>query len=431
MRCLCFQSAVGVSMVMLMTPEKGFHPYTCINVYDMMCRNRFLMPILFLLDVRTVALFVAMTFFVQATAIGAQAYLIRELRQYQGVGAAVMANLCVAVGLVLRLFIDHLPDFITTILASALILTGPGLFYIALGQFTGQTYSRAAVIGVIVFVLAFLLYFTYWNNNGQMRMVTLSLGAVVLIFILMFQLWRTRKTSLRFSADLMLLSFLIYGIFMIGRAVSIALNPPQDVFSNTPIQSATYLLLFVISFFWSTGFIIMVSQRLRNDLVEIATIDVLTRITNRRATQGFLDKELSRVQRQQSEFSVLLIDIDNFKQVNDRWGHAVGDYVLARTAGIFQSIIRKHDWVGRWGGEEFLIILPGPCDAGLLAERVRGEISKSEYRQGTASFGITVSIGVACAKQPEQIDQILKSADEALYTAKLTKNTVSQAMMEG
>ena len=90
-------------------------------------------------------------------------------------------------------------------------------------------------------------------------------------------------------------------------------------------------------------------------------------------------------------------------------------------------MIRKHDWAGRWGGEEFLIILPGPCDGEVLAERVRGEIANSKYNYGAASFGITVSIGVACAKQPEQIDQILKEADEALYTAKLTKNTVSVA----
>src|SRR4030095_11756047 len=103
------------------------------------------MQILFQVDVRTLALFVAMTFFVQATAIGAQAFLIRELRQYQGVGAALMANLCVAVGLLLRLFIGRLPDFVSTILSSALILTGPGLFYIALGQFTGQTYSKGTV----------------------------------------------------------------------------------------------------------------------------------------------------------------------------------------------------------------------------------------------------------------------------------------------
>jgi diguanylate cyclase (GGDEF)-like protein len=389
------------------------------------------MQILFQVDVRTLALFVAMTFFVQATAIGAQAFLIRELRQYQGVGAALMANLCVAVGLLLRLFIGRLPDFVSTILSSALILTGPGLFYIALGQFTGQTYSKGTVIGVITAVLSLLLYFTYWNNNIEMRMITLSLGAAALILILIYQLLRTRKTSLRFSADLMLISFLIYGIFLILRTILIALYPPQDSFSNTPIQSATYLLLFVISFFWSTGFIIMVSQRLRNDLMEIATIDVLTRIPNRRATQAFLERELSRTQRNQSEFSILMIDIDNFKQVNDRWGHSVGDYVLTKTASVFQSMIRKQDWVGRWGGEEFLMIMPGRCDTELLAERVRREIARTEYRSGAAAFGITISIGIACAKPADEIDQILKNADKALYRAKLTKNTVSTASMEG
>ena len=76
------------------------------------------MPINFQFDVRTVALFVAMTFFVQATVIGAQAFLIRELKQYRGVGAALMANLCVAVGLMLRLFADRLPEFFTTILSN-------------------------------------------------------------------------------------------------------------------------------------------------------------------------------------------------------------------------------------------------------------------------------------------------------------------------
>lgn len=388
------------------------------------------MPILFQFDVRTVALFVAMMFFVQATAIGAQAFLIRDLKQYRGVGAALMANLCVAVGLMLRLFADRLPDFLTTILSNILLLTGQGLFYIALSQFTGFKYSKVLVIGAIATVFSFLLYFRYWEDDIVKRVITLSLGSVAMVLILIYQLWQMRKTSLRFSANLMLVSFLIHGIFLIVRTISILLDPPQDMLNLSPTQSATYLLSFALSFFWSMGFIIMVSQRLRNDLMEVATMDVLTRIPNRRATQSFLEKELSRLQRNQGEFSVLLIDIDNFKQVNDRWGHAVGDYVLVKTAGIFQSIIRKHDWVGRWGGEEFLIILPGPCDAGLLAERVRSEIADSEYSHGAASFGITVSIGVACAQHSDQIDEILKNADQALYTAKLTKNTVSTAILE-
>jgi diguanylate cyclase (GGDEF)-like protein len=393
-----------------------------------MYRHRSRMQVLFLLDVRTVAVFVAMTFFVQATAIGAQAFLIRELRQYRGIGAALMANLCAAIGLVLRLFVGRLPDFISTILSSGLLLAGPGLFYIALGQFAGQAHSKTLVLSVITAVLSFLLYFTYWENRAEIRMVTLSLGAAAMILVLIAQLWRIRKTSLRFSADLMLFSFLIYGIFLIIRAISIALYPPPDSFSNTPIQSATYLLLFVISFFWSTGFLLMVSQRLRNDLIEFATLDALTKIPNRRAAEVFLEKELARTQRSDGEFAVLLIDLDNFKQVNDRWGHLVGDYVLAKTASIFQSVLRKQDWVGRWGGEEFLIVLPGACDAKVLGERVRCEVASTEYRHSGASFGLTISIGISCGRKTDTIDQILKKADEALYKAKRTKNAVSVAI---
>ena len=382
------------------------------------------MQVPYLFDVRTVALFIAMTFFVQATAIGAQAFLIRELKQYRGVGAAVVANLCVAAGLMLRLFADRLPAFFI-LPADLLILLGPALFYVALGQFTGLGYSKVLVIGILLSTLAFLVYFMYRENNVGIRTVIFSVATAVLVFVLIYQLWRTSRTLLQFSAYVMLIPFVIYGLFMIGRTISIALEPPQEAFSNSPAQSATYLLSFALSFFWSTGFILMVSQRLRNDLLEMATVDVLTRIPNRRATQAFLEKELSRAQRQNDEFSVLLIDIDDFKQVNDRWGHTVGDEVLARTASLFQSMIRKQDLVGRWGGEEFLIVVPGPCEAHLLAERVRSAIAAVEYHKGSNTFHITVSIGIACGHARSIGDEILKEADDALYKAKLTKNAVS------
>jgi len=283
------------------------------------------------------------------------------------------------------------------------------------------------VIGVLTAALLFLSYFTYWEDDLGKRVITFSLGSVAMVVMLILQLWRIQKTSLRFSATLMLASFLIHGLFLILRTISTILNPPQETLSLSPVQSATYLLSFAVSFFWSIGFILMVSHRLRNDLMEIATIDVLTRISNRRATQTFLEKELSRAQRYKSEFSVLLIDIDNFKQVNDRWGHAVGDEVLVKTAHLFQSMIRKQDLVGRWGGEEFLIIMPGPCDAGALAERVRSEVARAEYRHGSVPFHITVSIGIACANPSASGDEILKQADDALYRAKKTKNTVAVA----
>jgi diguanylate cyclase (GGDEF)-like protein len=105
----------------------------------------------------------------------------------------------------------------------------------------------------------------------------------------------------------------------------------------------------------------------------------------------------------------------------------VGDEVLFKTAQIFQSMIRKQDLVGRWGGEEFLIIVPGPCEFKVLAERIRHAVASAKFSHGAASFGITVSIGVACAQPSEPIDQILKNADQALYESKRTKNAVRVA----
>lgn len=385
------------------------------------------MQIVFQFDVRAVVLFIAMTFLVQATAIGAQAYLMRDLKQYRGIRTAVIANVVVALGILLRLFIDQLPDFLTIILGNMLMLCGPALFYLALGKFTGFPYSKTTAGIVLTLALIILLYFTYWQNILLPRMITVSTGAVVMIALLVHQLLQTRLTGLRFSANLMLGAFLSFGTFLLLRVINMILDPPQAILNTSRIQSATYLIMFAFSFFWSTGFILMVSQRLRNDLMEMATTDSLTRIPNRRATQLFLEKELSRIQRQADVFSVLLIDIDHFKQVNDHWGHSVGDDVLVKTAAIFQSMIRKEDWVGRWGGEEFLIVVPGSVQVAGLAERVRADVSNTVFDTGSRSFKITISVGITSANPTDQIDEILHRADEALYQAKQTRNTVTMA----
>lgn len=385
------------------------------------------MQVVFQFDVRAVALFIAMTFLVQATAIAAQAYLIRDLQQYRGIRTAVIANVVVAVGILLRLFIGRLPDFLTIILGNMLVLWSPALFYIALGKFTGFSYSRTVVATLMLMALLLLVYFTFWQDNLMMRMVVMSIGAIAMIVLLVQQLLQTRLTSVRFSANLMLMVFISFGTFLVLRILNIVLSPPQADFNTSQIQSATYLIMFAFSFFWSTGFILMVSQRLRNDLMEMASTDVLTRIPNRRATQLFLEKELSRIQRKPDVFSVLLIDIDHFKQVNDRWGHSIGDDVLVKAAAIFQSMIRKEDWVGRWGGEEFLIIVPGSNEVAALAERVRSEVSDTVFRAGSRSFGITISVGIAVAKESDRLDEILRRADEALYQSKQTRNTVTTA----
>jgi len=384
------------------------------------------MDILATFDSRTSALLVAIAFFIQASAIGAQAFLIRE---YKGVGTALLGNLSMAIGFTLLLFRGSLSDFLTIIVANTLTILGPGLYSIATSRFLGQKYNLPFIVVFIALNAIVLLYFTYIHENVGVRILVVSTSAALLTFYVVNRFWKARHEPYHFGMVLAVIPFTIYGLFLGVRAVVTIFSPPTQLFSNTPVESATYLLLFIISFLWTIGFILMVSQRLQIDLTELATIDSLTRIPNRHATQVFFEKELARSQRHKTEFAILLIDLDNFKQVNDKYGHAMGDYVLITAAQFFLSTLRKQDIAGRWGGEEFLIILPDTSvgNAKILAERLRKEISSIEFNFSNFSIKLTISVGIASSSESGSIDVIFKKADDALYVAKATKDAIIEA----
>ena len=382
-----------------------------------------LLSILSAFDSRTIALLVAIAFFIQASAIGAQAFLIRE---YKGVGTALLANLCLAVGFALLLFRNILPDFLTIVIANIFTTASPGLSYIAVSRFLGQKHSNAFVISILAITTLLLVYFRFVTDNIGIRIIAISLNGALFTFIIAYNFWKARHAPYRFSIGLTIIPFIAYGILLTIRSVATIFSPPEALFTNIPVESANYLLLFIISFLWTIGFILMVSQRLQIDLTELASTDTLTRIPNRRATQILFDKEISRAQRNKSELSILLIDLDNFKQINDKYGHAMGDFALIKAAQVFLSTIRKQDIMGRWGGEEFLMILPDTTieNAVILAERLRSEISATELKDSNFSLKVTISVGIASSNSSESMNAILKKADDALYSAKATKNAV-------
>jgi diguanylate cyclase (GGDEF)-like protein len=163
-------------------------------------------------------------------------------------------------------------------------------------------------------------------------------------------------------------------------------------------------------------------MRTQHELLEqLAFVDPLTQLANRRRMYAVLEERLTKAQ----TFSVLLCDIDYFKQVNDRFGHDVGDQVLQQVAHVLRDNIRTSDSAGRWGGEEFLLVLPNTnlTEASLTAERLCQAITAMVQLE---DFTVTLSIGAAEYLHRDTSDQLIKRADRALYVAKQTgRNRVS------
>ncbi len=165
-------------------------------------------------------------------------------------------------------------------------------------------------------------------------------------------------------------------------------------------------------------------------LQALATTDPLTGLANHRALVAALEHELARAYRYRHECSILFLDIDHFKALNDGYGHAVGDSVLRDFASLLQQQIREIDVPGRWGGEEFLVILPetGEQEARVIAERARSAVAAHAFTMG-GGMSLTCSIGIATFPgDARERDGLVTCADQAMYAAKkLGRNQVRSA----
>lgn len=149
--------------------------------------------------------------------------------------------------------------------------------------------------------------------------------------------------------------------------------------------------------------------------------DSLTGLYNRRYFYEILEMEFKRTKRNNTTISLLFIDVDNFKRVNDTYGHKYGDHVLIKLANILKKELRDVDIISRWGGEEFIVLLHNTCTDGsrVVAERLRMAVEKYKFKSD-----ITISIGVTSSDGSMSVEKIVSLADAALYKAKEQKNMV-------
>jgi diguanylate cyclase (GGDEF)-like protein len=198
------------------------------------------------------------------------------------------------------------------------------------------------------------------------------------------------------------------------------LSDPTRALGSSALHSfaalAAYLLMIVNGF----GFLLLCKQKADEQMALLATIDDLTGVANRRAFFEQADNARMLALRLRRPIALMMLDIDHFKQLNDRFGHATGDEALTVFSRTVRGTLREHDIMGRLGGEEFALALPGTDLEGALqaAERLREAVTEAPLITSGATYTMTVSVGVVLIEPNEPLTAALARADHGLYAAK-------------
>lgn len=327
------------------------------------------------------------------------------------------------VGHVLNLLVYQAPDLFTRAIAPTLTLAGLGGYYLAV-QTLKQEHPRRlyclAVLGA-----NFLLFGWFWviEPNLPARLMILNLCTVAMLWPLCVALCRRVRPDQRatwWAAGALCTCLLL---FMIARTMAVsagyaAYRPLTDGFM---LPALFYKSTFVIPLLAGLLFMLMASDEIAAQVSRLASLDALTSIYNRRAFDELAGRSLLDSSKCGKPSSLLTLDLDHFKTINDRYGHAMGDRVLKRVTETIAAQLRSRDIFGRYGGEEFSILLPDTAteQALLVAERLRQVVQDLRVEIDTVPLSLTVSIGLATDRgTPKALERLFDESDRALYLAK-------------
>ena len=345
-------------------------------------------------------------------------------RRRDGLGRWAAALLVNAIGHLLIMLRGLIPDVLSIVVGNLMLSSVFVGMIAAVYQFQGRPVRWPLLLAPPLLVLVFVSVFID-NFPARVSFVGLVIGLQA-VWALLAALSHRHATVGR--GQWLLVAGLMLEAVVLGVRALVAISTHSEatnILQSSALQTLTFLATFSVVLVSSVGFVFMSRDRADENNRVLAALDPLTGVANRRSLIAALDRDVARAQRMREPMALMMVDIDHFKDVNDRYGHPAGDRVLCSVVNVLRQRVRAQDLVGRYGGEEFMVLLPdtGLTGAQQLARALCKAVEESRCpADGVPGPGIavTVSIGVFGGRleSGDSWDMLIAAADRALYQAK-------------
>lgn len=344
-------------------------------------------------------------------------------RSIRGLGLWAAAPALIFLSTLLFAGRDILPDFVTFVLANLAVLSGVICYHAGLQLFFGRAPVWPRWGALLVLLTPYLYWYSLIEPNYNARLIVVCLAWACIFLSMAWTIWHQGPRV--FSSCFTVVVLCLHALVLLLRFYSAWFPLAEDgLLTPTVVQTMYIASNALMLLALGMGLILMAGDRLRAEFEHLASHDALTQVLTRRVLMDACAQELARCRRHGRSMALLLLDLDHFKSVNDTHGHQMGDRVLVNFAQRITALLRRPDQLARFGGEEFVLLLPETTqeEAVAVAERILARAA--EPAEGLPV--ITASIGLATNRpDEEQIDTLLARADRALYRAKdLGRNRV-------
>lgn len=335
----------------------------------------------------------------------------------RGAGSVAVAFLATTIANILLLLSGSIPAFLSIVVSHCLLLSAFVLFYNGVLHFFKSPRKIRYAWAFTVVASALTVYLVLSHDNTRALTYVIAISFFLVRGVIAAEIFR--QAADRVFLKIFAFFMAAYAVFALNRVLFLLVHgaPPNQA-QRDLLQTVSVLLSVSFAFLIGLSFLLMLCSDLLTLVKDESERDLLSGVLNRRGIEQKLDNELRRAGRSGQNLAIALIDIDHFKAINDHAGHAAGDNALRDVVTAISDRLRPHDLLGRFGGDEFLLIFSHTSASDALVVCSRIEQSVRELSVRGAGLPLTISIGLTQATRGEIAGLLLARADKALYRAK-------------